>query len=581
MKTFYGLTASAGMVAGTAYLHQKADVGYDPDKFDGPEAESQRLSRAFEQAHGELLTLKDTMSNGLGQEYGHIFRAQMTMLEDEDFKSEIDAGIAEQRLCAEAALEKTLAVYSALFQELGDDTYNRQRLADLEDVGKRILKKLVGGSDALPTALPPDCIVVAEELLPSDTAQMNTRNVRGFVTEKGGATSHVAILAKSLGLPAAVSTPGLMQDIASGDRLWLDLRDPDKAVVYAGPDAGTERDLARQAGEYQKKQEDLFAYKDAEPVTKDGRRITLSANIGSLDDLDLARQHGAKSVGLLRTEFLFLGRDTAPDEEEQYQFYAQVVRQLSGGMVVIRTLDIGGDKEVQSLSLPKEENPFLGLRGIRLCLKYEELFLVQLKALLRAALLGDVRIMFPMVSALEEFRAAKALLGRAAAALEREGVPYCKDAELGVMVETPAAVFLADELTREGGFISLGTNDLTQYVLAVDRGNENVGAYYRVFSPAVFRAIAMSVRAAVKNGKWAGVCGELGGNQLAVPVLIGLGVEELSMSGRLLPQTIRLIRSLTYAQCRDIADKVLSLATEDEIRTYLKEVLQTETGVKA
>lgn len=581
MKTFRGLTASTGLVAGAAYLHRKADLGYDPEKFEGPETESRRLSRAVEQAHGELSALKDTMSDGLGQEYGHIFRAQMTMLEDEDFKSEIGVRIAEQRLCAEAALEKTLAVYRGLFEELGDDTYNRQRLADLEDVGKRILKKLVGGADALPTALPADCVVVAEELLPSDTAQMNTRDVRGFVTEKGGATSHVAILAKSLGLPAAVSTPGLMQGIASGERLWLDLRDPEKALVYAEPDAETERNLSRQAGEYQKEQADLLADKDAAPVTRDGKKITLSANIGSLADLDLAQRYGAKSVGLLRTEFLFLGRDTAPDEEEQYRFYAQVVRQLQGGMVVIRTLDIGGDKEVQSLALPKEENPFLGLRGLRLCLKHEDLFLVQLRALLRAALLGDLRIMFPMVSALEELRQAKTLLRRAAADLDREGVPYRRDVEPGVMVETPAAVLLADELTREGGFISLGTNDLTQYVLAVDRGNENVGAFYRAFSPAVFRAIDISVRAAAQNGKWAGVCGELGGNPLAVPVLIGLGVEELSMSGRLLPSTIRLIRSLTYAQCRDIADKVLSLATEDEIRTYLKQVLYTETGVEA
>jgi phosphotransferase system enzyme I (PtsI) len=379
----------------------------------------------------------------------------------------------------------------------------------------------------------------------------------------------VAILAKSLSLPAAVGAPGVMAQVHKNDIVILDVRDFEKARVYVNPDADTCRELEAQEGEYGKRQRELLKMKDLESVTQDGHKITLSANIGSLEDLVTAQGFGAKSVGLFRTEFLFL-RGDLPGEEEQYRVYAEAVKKLEGGMLIIRTLDIGGDKEVKALNLPKEDNPFLGLRGIRLCFKYEELFLTQLRALLRAAVHGDLRIMFPMVSSVKEFRTAGELVAKAASQLEAQGIDHRPDPPLGVMVETPAAVFLADELTREAGFISMGTNDLTQYVLSVDRGNEEISSYYRTFSPAVLRAVGISAEAAGKNGKWAGVCGELGSNPMAIPVLIGLGIEELSVSASALTQTIAQIRSLNFQRCREIAKKTLSLATEDDVKAYLK-----------
>jgi phosphotransferase system enzyme I (PtsI) len=568
MITFSGLTASPGICAGKAYIFRAPDLSYDPSQMESPGEEKKRLNWAFTLAFEELDKIRDSLSGSLGGEYGHIFRAQMTILEDEDFRREIAEKLDESPCRAETAVEEVYKMYAALFAGMEDNSYNAQRLADLNDVCKRVLRIMLGKEDVTLSSLPPESIVIAEELFPSDTAMMDRKNIRGFVTEKGGLTSHVAILAKSLSLPAAVGTTGMLGKINKDDVIVLDVRDYEKALVYVNPDAEKQKELETLAGEYRRRQEELLKMKDLESVTKDGCAITLSANIGSVEDLAAAQGFGAKSVGLFRTEFLFLKGDL-PREEEQYQVYAEAAKKLAGGMLIIRTLDIGGDKEVKALNLPKEENPFLGLRGIRLCLKYEELFLTQLRALLRAAVHGDIRVMFPMVSSLLEFRRARELVEKAAAELAAKGVEH-KIPPLGVMVETPAAAFLADELTREAAFVSMGTNDLTQYVLSVDRGNEEISSYYQTFSPAVFRAIAMTAQAAEKNGKWAGICGELGGNPLAIPVLIGLGVKELSVTASALPQTIARIRSLDMSRCREIAEKAVSLATEDEVKAYLK-----------
>jgi phosphotransferase system enzyme I (PtsI) len=569
MKTLTGLTASPGITSGKAFIFKAPDLSYDPSAFDKPETEKKRLEEAFSRSKAELEKIKDTLSGSLGEEYGHIFRAQMTVLEDDDFKQEILDKLDESPRRAETALEAVYRVYEELFSEMEEDSYNIQRLADLSDICKRVLRNLLGKEEVSLSVLPPESIVVAEELFPSDTAMMDRENVRGFVTEKGGLTSHVAILAKSLSLPAAVGTPGITGQAEKNDSIVLDLLDFEKAHIYINPDAEKTKELEQAARCYRQRQKELLAMKDLECVTTDGRKIVISANIGSLDDLVNAMEFGAKSVGLFRTEFLFL-RGELPGEEEQYRVYAEAAKKLKGGMLIIRTLDIGGDKEVKALALPKEENPFLGLRGIRLCLKYEDLFLTQLRALLRAAVHGDIRIMFPMISSLGEFRRAKELVARASSELAAKGLEHKADPPLGVMVETPAAVFLADELSREASFVSMGTNDLTQYVLSVDRGNEEISSYYRTFSPALLRAVGMTAKAAEKNGTWAGVCGELASNPMAIPVLIGLGVEELSVTPQLIPQTIVQIRSCSYAACREIAEKASSLATEEEVKAFLK-----------
>jgi phosphotransferase system enzyme I (PtsI) len=562
-----GITASPGIASGSAYLFKAADLSYDPCRYGGVEEELARLEDACTKARGELDRIKDKLSGSLGEEYGHIFRAQMTVLEDEDFKDEIREKIGRGDCRAETAIEEVYEVYSGLFAEMEGDSYNAQRLADLNDVCKRVLRNLLNLEEVTLAALPPESIVVAEELFPSDTAMMDRENIRGFATEKGGLTSHVAILAKSLSLPAAVGTPDLMTSIRKNDRLFLDVRDCEKAVIYVNPGTEKRNELEEARRTYLKRQEELLTMKDMDPVTTDGRRITLSANIGSVEDLVNAQGFGAKSVGLFRTEFLFL-KGNLPGEEEQYQVYAEAARKLSGGMLVIRTLDIGGDKDVKALALPKEENPFLGLRGIRLTLKHEELFRTQLRALLRASVHGDIRVMFPMISSLREFRQARSLVESSAAELAGKGIAHAVP-PLGVMVETPAAVFLADDLCKEAAFVSMGTNDLTQYVLCVDRGNEEISSSYRPLSPAVLRAIGMTARAARKNGKWAGVCGELGGNPLAIPVLIGLGVEELSMTASALPQAISIFRNMSLERCKEVAEKAVSLSTEEDVKEFL------------
>jgi phosphotransferase system enzyme I (PtsI) len=570
MKILTGLTASPGIALGKAFIFKMPDLRYDPSGFAEPETEKKRLEEAFSRSKAELEKIKNTLSGSLGEEYGHIFRAQMTVLEDDDFKQEILDKIDEGACRAEAALEAVYRTYEELFSEMEEDSYNIQRLADLADICKRVLRNLLGKEEASLSVLPPESIVIAEELFPSDTAMMDRKNVRGFVTEKGGLTSHVAILAKSLSLPAAVGTPGVMKQAAKDDLVVLDVRNFEQAHIYINPDRAKQKELEAEQEQYRKKQEDLLKMKDLECITRDGLKVVLSANIGSLEDLTVAQGFGAKSSGLFRTEFLFLKGDL-PQEEEQYRVYAEAAKKLGGEMLIIRTLDIGGDKEVKALNLPKEANPFLGLRGIRLCFAHEDLFLTQLRALLRAALHGDIRIMFPMISSVREFRRAKELIVRAAAELKSRGIDHRPDPPLGVMVETPAAVFLADELTREASFVSMGTNDLTQYILSVDRGNEGISSYYRTFSPAVLRAIGITAAAAAKNGKWAGVCGELASNPLAIPVLIGLGVKELSVTASAIPSIIARIRNLDSRRCGEIANKAVSLATEEEIKAYLKE----------
>ncbi|MDR0585114.1 MAG: phosphoenolpyruvate--protein phosphotransferase [Treponema sp.] len=575
MKTLLGLTAAPGICSGKAYIFKVPDLSYDPCKIEDSETEKKRLSEAFRLSFEELDRIKGALSGSLGVEYGHIFRAQMTILEDDDFKQEITGKLDESPCRAETAVEAAYKMYEELFSRMDDSSCNAQRLADLNDVCKRVLRNLLGKDDVNLSVLPPESIVVAEELLPSDTATMDRKHIRGFVTERGGCTSHVAILAKSLSLPAAVGVAELTRQIKKNDFVILDVRDFEEARIYINPDAAKQKELEIHKSEYRKRQEDFLKMKDLEAVTLDGKKITLSANIGSLEDLANAQSLGAKSVGLFRTEFLFL-KGNLPGEDEQYEVYAEAAKKLAGGMLIVRTLDIGGDKEVKALNLRKEENPFLGLRGIRLCFKYEELFLAQLRALLRASVHGDIRIMFPMISSVLEFRKAGELAAKAAEELKSRGIRRRSDPPLGVMVETPAAVFLADELTREAGFVSIGTNDLTQYILSVDRGNEDIGSYYRTFSPAVLRAIGITARAAEKNGKWTGICGELAGNPMAIPVLLGLGVAELSVTASALPQTIAQIRGLDSGKCRKIAEKAVSMATEEDIKAYLKEEIRPE-----
>jgi phosphoenolpyruvate-protein phosphotransferase (PTS system enzyme I) len=573
MKIVKGKTASPGFSRGSAFLYKTLDLHFDSRKITDLESEKKRLQIAFQSSLEELSTIKDTMSNSLGEEYAHIFRAQMTMVEDDEFLAEICEVIEEEKMCCEEALQTILTLYSSHFSSMGEDDYNRQRLLDLEDVCKRILRNLLGVEEVSLASVPEGSIVIAENLMPSDTAMMNREHVLGFISEKGGVTSHVAILAKSLSIPASVGVKDALNTFHKGEEIYLDVSDFEEAVIYINPDEKTCSELNTKISKYNKQKDLNLKMKDLEPLTTDGIKIILSANIGSVQDLDDALAFGAKTVGLVRTEFLFLNSPELPSEETQYNFYSTIAKRLEGGMAVIRTLDIGGDKEVKCLSLPTEENPFLGLRGIRVCLKYKNIFKTQLRALMRAAVHGDIRVMLPMISDITEYRQAQELMGIVADELKEEGIEYSSDFETGVMVETAAAVLLSDVLLKECDFVSIGTNDLTQYLLSVDRINEEISEYYRMFSPSIFRAIKQTSDNAVKAQKWAGICGELAGMPLAIPLLIGLGVKELSMSGQLLPQTIGQIRGLSYKECQAVAQRVLEMETEEEIKAYLRQVI--------
>ena len=565
-----GRSASPGISSGNTFIYTEQDLSFVTVSIDDAETEIKRLGDAFKQSKNELNIIKNSLTGDLGEEFGHIFRAQITMIEDEEFAEEITDIIKDEKVCAEAGLKTIFTGYADLFSSLGEDDYNRQRLLDLTDVYKRILRNLLGLESKDLSGVPESSIIVAEDLMPSDTALMNKENVAGIVTEKGGVTSHVAILAKSLGIPAAVGVAGALNACSSGAETLLDTRDLDTAKIWFAPDEKVKSVFTIEKEKHIEKTIRLAEMKNLEAVTIDGKKIELSANIGSLEDLENASAYGAKSVGLLRTEFFFLDTSSLPDEEKQFNFYKKIAEKINPGMVVIRTLDIGGDKEVKCFDLPEEDNPFLGLRGIRVSLKYREVFKTQLKAVLRAAHYGNIKVMFPMVADLTEFLEAKALIAECAEELKTEGKECNTNVEIGVMIETPAAVMISDILTEECDFISIGTNDLTQYTLCADRINENVSEYYRIFSPAVFRSLKIAADNAHSNKKWAGICGELGGIPIAIPALIGLGIDELSMTGQMLPEAVSIIRSLKYEDCRKAADKLLKLKTEEEIKTFLQ-----------
>lgn len=569
--TLTGIAASPGLAGGTAYVYSRPDLTFATVRIDDVDGELERFRRSAKQAENELITLKESVRSRLGDEFAHIFRSQQTIAEDEAILGEVEERIRDAMECAEAALQAVFGGYIALFEELDDDDYNKTRAADIQDVHKRILRCLLGLPEADLENLPVDSIVVAEDLLPSDTATMNIRQVVGMVTEKGGATSHVAILANNLGIPAVVGVGNLMESIEPGDRILLDGAVGEAGNVTVRPSEEDEVQFRERRAAAAAHRAHLESGRDLPVATKDGFKVTLSANIGSLAELDSARDSGAESIGLFRTEFLFLDSPQLPTEDEQYAAYRKAAESFSEGFVIIRTLDIGGDKQIPSLLLPQEENPFLGNRALRLTLDRPELFISQMKAILRAGVHGSVKMMFPMVSGVPELKEALTRLEEAKKILETEGTAHDPDVECGIMVEIPSAVWSAEALARHIAFFSIGTNDLTQYLLATDRLNADVSRYYRIFDPSVFRAIGEVTRAAGKQNRWVGVCGELGGNPHAVPLLVGLGVTELSMSPRAIAEAAWLIRESEMSELRQLADRVLEQETDTAIKTILKD----------
>ncbi|TVQ26960.1 MAG: phosphoenolpyruvate--protein phosphotransferase [Spirochaetaceae bacterium] len=574
MIVYRGATASPGIASGTAARYEQPDLQFVPADPVSVEAEVQRLKNAASSAVNELTALQEAVRGRLGDDFAHIFRSQQTIAEDDAILAEVIEVISETSVSAETALTRVFDAYASMFNELADDDYNKSRGADIHDVYRRILRCLLGVPEISLSSMEPGSIVIAEDLLPSDTATMDTEHILALVTERGGPTSHVAILSRNLGIPAAVAVQGVLDGVQNGDDLVLDATDPGHAFLVVNPDDAKQSELLQRAETYRFRQERSAAYVGRQPVTVDGHEIEFSVNIGSTAELGPAREAGARSVGLYRSEFLFLNASRLPDEEEQFEAYRAAVKRFSDGYVVVRTLDIGGDKQIAGLPLPAEDNPFLGNRGLRLCLSRPDLFRTQIRAVLRASAFGDLRLMFPMVAGLNELDEAMQIISEERESLDSLGTAYNPTMQIGVMIEVPSAVLLADELAKRVDFFSIGTNDLTQYLLAADRLNERVARYYRKFDPAVFRAILQVVQAAHRHECWVGICGELGGDPRAVPALMGLGVDELSMSKGALAEATYAICTSDYGAAQGLADRVIRAETDAEIEGFLTDYYQ-------
>ncbi len=567
---FKGEGASKGIVVGPAYLFRGAYSGEAERAISSEEvaSEVERLERALDVARRELGELAKRTEREAGAEAAAVFEAQLLMVDDPELTGRARAMIGEKLYDAEGAIRLAGDEACSLLSQV-EDEYLRARVADVRDVVARILSALRGGS-RVPVAEPREpAVVLAEELLPSETMLFDRSKVLAFVTERGSSTSHVAILARTLGIPAVVGVVGVLGAVSGGETVALD-GGAGLVVVNPGPEELKEWEARREA--WARRREELLSRADLVAETTDGHRVELAANIGSPADVGTALEYGAEGVGLFRTEFLFMERESPPEEDEQFEAYRRVAEAMAGRPVIVRTLDVGGDKAIPWLGRMEEANPFLGLRGVRLTLDRPELLLVQLRAILRARVYGDLWVMLPMITTLGEVRAVRQMLQRAAEELRTAGKEHA-EAPLGIMIEVPSAALLAERLLEEVDFASVGTNDLTQYTLAVDRTNEKVGPLADALHPAVLRLVAAVAAAGRKREKWVGVCGDLAGDPLAAPILVGLGVKELSMAPPLLPEVKEAIRALSMTRAEEIARRALSCATAEEVRELLVGVL--------
>ncbi|MDE9829725.1 phosphoenolpyruvate--protein phosphotransferase [Staphylococcus delphini] len=561
-----GIAASDGVAIAKAYLLVEPDLSFSNEKTDNPEAEVQKFNEALNNSKIELTKIRNHAEEQLGADKAAIFDAHLLVLDDPELIQPIEEKIKNESASAPQALTEVTQNFITIFESM-DNEYMKERAADIRDVAKRVLAHILGVELPNPSIIDESVIIVAHDLTPSDTAQLNKQYVQGFVTNIGGRTSHSAIMSRSLEIPAVVGTKSISESVQQGDMVIVDGLTGDVLVNPSDDEIKA----------YQHKRESFFADREAlkqlrdEPSkTLDGHEVELAANIGTPNDLEGVHNNGAEGIGLYRTEFLYMGRDNMPTEDEQFEAYKKVLESMEGKRVVVRTLDIGGDKELPYLNLPEEMNPFLGYRAIRLCLDQPEIFRPQLRALLRASAYGKLNIMFPMVATIQEFRDAKALLLEEKENLKREGVEVSDDIELGIMVEIPSTAALADVFAKEVDFFSIGTNDLIQYTMAADRMSERVSYLYQPYNPAILRLIKQVIDASHQEGKWTGMCGEMAGDETAIPLLIGLGLDEFSMSATSILKARRQIKDLSRTEMVQLADRALNCATVDEVVDLVK-----------
>ncbi|EGR6246944.1 phosphoenolpyruvate-protein phosphotransferase PtsI [Salmonella enterica] len=570
-----GILASPGIAFGKALLLKEDEIVIDRKKIsaDKVDQEVERFLSGRAKASAQLEAIKTKAGETFGEEKEAIFEGHIMLLEDEELEQEIIALIKDKHMTADAAAHEVIEGQATALEEL-DDEYLKERAADVRDIGKRLLRNILGLAIIDLSAIQEEVILVAADLTPSETAQLNLQKVLGFITDAGGRTSHTSIMARSLELPAIVGTGSVTAQVKNGDYLILDAVNNQ---VYVNPTNDVIEQLRAVQEQVATETAELAKLKDLPAITLDGHQVEVCANIGTVRDVEGAERNGAEGVGLYRTEFLFMDRDALPTEEEQFAAYKAVAEACGSQAVIVRTMDIGGDKELPYMNFPKEENPFLGWRAVRIAMDRKEILRDQVRAILRASAFGKLRIMFPMIISVEEVRALRKEIEIYKQELRDEGKAFDESIEIGVMVETPAAATIARHLAKEVDFFSIGTNDLTQYTLAVDRGNDMISHLYQPMSPSVLNLIKQVIDASHAEGKWTGMCGELAGDERATLLLLGMGLDEFSMSAISIPRIKKIIRNTNFEDAKVLAEQALAQPTTDELMTLVNKFIEEKT----
>lgn len=570
-----GILVSPGIAFGKALLLKEDDIVINRKKIsaDQVEQEVSRFLAGRAKASEQLEAIKTKAGETFGEEKEAIFEGHIMLLEDEELEQEIIALIKDDLASADAAAYTVIEGQAKALEEL-DDEYLKERAADVRDIGKRLLQNILGMPIVDLGSIQDEVILVATDLTPSETAQLNLDKVLGFITDLGGRTSHTSIMARSLELPAIVGTSDVTKQVKNDDYMILDAVNN---KIYVNPTADVIDQLKAAQNQYITEKNDLAKLKDLPAITLDGHQVEVCANIGTVRDVAGAERNGAEGVGLYRTEFLFMDRDSLPTEDEQFQAYKAVAEAMGSQAVIVRTMDIGGDKDLPYMNLPKEENPFLGWRAIRIAMDRREILHAQLRAILRASAFGKLRIMFPMIISVEEVRDLKGEIETLKAQLREEGKAFDESIEVGVMVETPAAAVIAHHLAKEVDFFSIGTNDLTQYTLAVDRGNELISHLYNPMSPSVLGLIKQVIDASHAEGKWTGMCGELAGDERATLLLLGMGLDEFSMSAISIPRIKKIIRNTNFEDVKALAAQALAQPTAQDLMNCVNKFIEEKT----
>ena len=570
-----GILVSPGIAFGKALLLKEDEIVINRKKIspDHVDQEVERFLTGRAKASAQLEVIKTKAGETFGEEKEAIFEGHIMLLEDEELEQEIIALIKDEHASADAAAFSVIEGQAKALEEL-DDEYLKERAADVRDIGKRLLRNILNMTIVDLSSIQDEVILVATDLTPSETAQLNLNKVLGFITDLGGRTSHTSIMARSLELPAIVGTSDVTKQVKNDDYLILDAVNN---KIYVNPTADVIDELKAVQNQYITEKDELTKLKDLPAITLDGHQVEVCANIGTVRDVAGAERNGAEGVGLYRTEFLFMDRDSLPTEEEQFQAYKAVAEAMGSQAVIVRTMDIGGDKDLPYMNLPKEENPFLGWRAIRICLDRKEILHDQLKGILRASAFGKLRIMFPMIISVEEVRSLKAELELLKAQLREEGKAFDESIEVGIMVETPASAVIAHHLAKEVDFFSIGTNDLTQYTLAVDRGNDLISHLYNPMAPSVLNLIKQVIDASHAEGKWTGMCGELAGDERATLLLLGMGLDEFSMSAISIPGIKKIIRNTNFEDAKALAEQALAQPTAEDLMNLVNKFIKEKT----